>query len=194
MSNTALDPPNLGCQRLAELYREHHSRVLGLCRYLLGSPEEAEDAASEVFLRLPHAMRTYDPSQPFSRWLSSVTSHYCVDLLRRRQSEMRLMEPENPAAPEPAAQSATPLEELLSAEERESVREAIAALPEHYRLPLVMRYFNDLDYSEISATLGLTRGHVATLIFRAKAELRGLMGRNQKVRDWSRISFEPAAG
>ncbi len=194
MSTMAFDLASLEHQRLADLYREHHPRVLGLCRYLLGSPEEAEDAASEVFLRLPQAMRTYDPSKPFSRWLSSVTSHYCVDLLRRRQSESRVLAPENPEAPEAAAVGATPLEELLSTEEQESVREAIAALPENYRLPLVMRYYNDLDYSEISQTLGLTRGHVATLIFRAKVELRHLLRKDPAARSWPAISFQASAG
>ena len=41
---------------LAELYAEYGRRVLGLCRHLLGSPEAAEDARSEVFLRLPRAL------------------------------------------------------------------------------------------------------------------------------------------
>ncbi len=194
MSTVAMEFANLERQRLADLYREHYPRVLGLCRYLLGSPEEAEDAASDVFLRLPQAMRTYDPSKPFACWLSSVTSHYCVDLLRRRQSELRILEPEDPKAPEAAALMATPLEELLSAEEQESVREAIAALPDNYRLPLVMRYYNDLDYREISRTLGLTRGHVATLIFRAKGELRRLLRKHPAARNWPAISLQASAG
>ena len=80
-------------EALAALYRFFHRRVFGLCRYLLGSETEAEDAASEVFTRLPRAMNTYDASLPFPRWLMSVTSHYCVDLLRKRKVQVRLFEP-----------------------------------------------------------------------------------------------------
>jgi RNA polymerase sigma-70 factor (ECF subfamily) len=159
-------------EALAALYRHFHRRVLGLCRYLLGSETEAEDAASDVFARLPRAMNSYDSSLPFPRWLMSVTSHYCVDLLRKRNVEKRLFEPAQAGEPEPASSTPSPLQEVLSAEARNEVRKAVGALPERYRLPLALRYYNELSYDEIAATLDLTRAHVATLIFRAKQELR----------------------
>jgi RNA polymerase sigma-70 factor (ECF subfamily) len=167
-------------EALATLYRHFHRRVLGLCRYLLGSASEAEDAASEVFARLPRAMESYDNSLAFPRWLMSVTSHYCIDLLRKRNVERRLFEPAEADAPEPAAVSPSPLQELLSAEARDEVRNAITALPERYRLPLTLRYYNEMTYDEIAAALGLTRAHIATLIFRAKKELRHAMGRRRE--------------
>ena len=159
-------------EALATLYRHFHRRVFGLCRYLLGSESEAEDASSEVFTRLPRAMNSYDTSLPFPRWLMSVTSHYCVDLLRKRKVESRLFEPAEASAPEPVSATPSPLQEILTAESRDRVRRAVTALPERYRLPLALRYYNELSYDEIAATLELTRPHVATLIFRAKQELR----------------------
>ena len=164
-------------EALAALYRHFCRRVLGLCRYLLGSETEAEDAASEVFARLPRAMNSYDSSLPFPRWLMSVTSHYCVDLVRKRKVEKRLFGPAEADAPEPAAVSPSPLQELLTAESRDEVRTAVAALPERYRLPLTLRYHNEMSYDEIASTLELTRPHVATLIFRAKQELRRALSR-----------------
>jgi len=166
-------------EALAALYRFFHRRVFGLCRYLLGSETEAEDASSEVFTRLPRAMNTYDATLPFSRWLMSVTSHYCVDLLRKRKVQGRLFEPAEADAPEPASARPSPLQEVLTAESRDQVRRAVAALPERYRLPLTLRYYNELSYDEIAATLELTRAHVATLIFRAKQELRQALGRSR---------------
>jgi RNA polymerase sigma-70 factor (ECF subfamily) len=159
-------------EALAALYRYFHRRVLGLCRYLLGSETQAEDAASEVFTRLPRAMNSYDSSLPFPRWLMSVTSHYCVDLLRKRNVERRLFGPAEADAPEPIAATLSPLQELLTTEARDEVRSAVAALPERYRLPLTLRYYNEMSYDEIAGTLELARAHVATLIFRAKKELR----------------------
>ena len=69
----------------AGVYQEFHPTVLRLCHYMLGSREEAEDAANDIFVRLPRAIETYDSTQPFSRWLSRVASNYCVDLLRARR-------------------------------------------------------------------------------------------------------------
>src|SRR5438105_9031926 len=77
-------------QALAEVHRRLSRRVLGLCWHLLASREDAEDACSEVFLRLPRAIAAYDGSIPFERWLSSVASHQCIDRLRRRAREQRL--------------------------------------------------------------------------------------------------------
>jgi RNA polymerase sigma-70 factor (ECF subfamily) len=171
-------PPEFHPEAFAELYIEYHPRVVGLCSHLLGSKDDAEDAASDVFARLPKAIKTYDRAQPFSRWLSRVAANYCVDLLRIRRSEQRLFELRDAEAPDPAAPDASPLQDLLSSEERERVRTAVARLPERYRVPLVLRYYHELTYNEIARILGLNRGNVATLIFRAKEALRRTVAAN----------------
>jgi RNA polymerase sigma-70 factor (ECF subfamily) len=157
---------------LAELYRLFYRRVLGLCRYLLGSKVEAEDAASEVFARLPQAMTSYDSALSFPRWLLSVTSHYCLDLLRRQRVERRIFEPREAEGTEPALVLPSPLEALISTERKDAVRAAVTRLPERYRVPLVLRYYNELSYEEIAARLGLSRAYVGIALFRAKQELR----------------------
>jgi RNA polymerase sigma-70 factor, ECF subfamily len=163
---------------LAELHRAFGRRVLGLCRHLLGSPEAAEDARSEVFLRLPRAIDRYDPALPFDRWLLSVTSHHCLDVLRRRRLESRLFVTELDA-PESASVGSesgpSPLAAVLTEEGRERVRGALLRLPERYRVSLVLRYYGELGYDEIAAQLGVTRNHVAILIFRGKRALRRLL-------------------
>ncbi|MGH9407550.1 MAG: RNA polymerase sigma factor [Terriglobia bacterium] len=164
----------------ANLYDEFYPRVLSVCRYMLGSPEDAEDASSEVFARLPRAIRTYNRALPFSRWLSAVASHHCVDLLRRRSLEQRVFAPPGPEQPEHAAVRPSPLDELLVNEKRKAVREVIRRLPEHYRAPLELRYFQELSYDEIAQTLHLTRANAKTLVFRAKKEALRMMNVNGK--------------
>jgi RNA polymerase sigma-70 factor (ECF subfamily) len=157
----------------AELYRRFYRRVLGLCRFLLNSSGEAEDAASEVFTRLRSAMKAYDSALPFPAWLLSVASHHCLDRLRRRYVEGRIFEPVELGAAERAGVEPSPLEEVLSGEQKETVRAALAELPDRYRIPLALRYYEDLSYGQMALALGVTRGHVGTLLFRAKKELRG---------------------
>ena len=50
--------------------------------------------------------------------------------------------------------------------------DALEGLPEKYRLPLVLRYYGDLDYAEIAETVGTTPTQVGTLLFRGKQQLR----------------------
>jgi RNA polymerase sigma-70 factor (ECF subfamily) len=167
-----------------EIYGLLGRRVLGLCRHLLGSLESAEDATSEVFLKVHRAMRgeggTYNPEMAFVPWLMSVAGNHCIDLLRRRKLEGRIFAV--PAAAEDAgprfeARSEAPSVEdaLVASAERGAVRAAMAALPDHYRVPLTLRYFSDQSYDQIAAAMGLTRNHVATLIFRGKKELRSAL-------------------
>lgn len=166
----ALNPEDFG-----KLYQEFHPRVLMICRRTLGSLEEAEDAANDVFMKLPNSLETYDPSQPFARWLARVAGNHCIDLLRRRRSEQRVIEPVHHELPEPTAPLLSPVDDLLSKESSDAVRDAVFALPERYLVPLVMRYFSDLSYSEIARTLGTTKANVGLLIFRAKQQLRGIL-------------------
>jgi RNA polymerase sigma-70 factor (ECF subfamily) len=143
-----------------------------LCRYLLNSFEAAEDAAHEVFLRAQRKLATYDPSLPVSSWLLGIASNHCIDLLRRRTTEKRIFELEGRDAMDSPSGGPTPLGELIAAERGHDVRHALSELPEKYRVPLVLTYYNEMSYDEIAAILGLGRNHVATLIFRGKQQLR----------------------
>ena len=161
-------------EALGEIYRHYVRRVFGLCRYMLNSREGAEDATSEVFLKLQRSIESYDSSIPFPRWLLRVAGNQCIDALRRRQRGLKVfVELEDGAAViDPASSEPSPLGAVISTQERAQVRDTIARLPENYRLPLVLRYYSELSYDEIAQQLGLQRNHVAVLILRAKQELR----------------------
>jgi RNA polymerase sigma-70 factor, ECF subfamily len=169
-------------EALGEIYRRFVRRVFGLCRYMLDSRESAEDATSEVFLKVQRSIGSYDGSIPFPRWLLRVAGNQCIDALRRQQRGRQVtVEVEDGAAvTEPAGSEPSPLGAVLSAEERVQVRDAIARLPENYRVPLVLRYYGELSYDEIARQLGLKKNHVAALLFRARQELRRRLAHGSK--------------
>ena len=169
-------------EALGEIYRHYVRRVFGLCRHMLDSRERAEDATSEVFLKLQRSIKNYDGSIPFPRWLLRVAANQCIDALRRQRRRRQLIvEGENEAEVlEAPGAGPSPLSAVVSKEERTRVRDAIAGLPDTFRLPLVLRYYSDLSYDEIARQLGLQRNNVAILIFRAKQELRRKLARGSK--------------
>ena len=59
-------------EAMGEIYHRYVRRIFGLCRYMLDSRESAEDATSEVFLKLQRSIESYDSSIPFPRWLLRV--------------------------------------------------------------------------------------------------------------------------
>jgi RNA polymerase sigma-70 factor, ECF subfamily len=169
-------------EALEQIYRRYVRRVFGLCRYMLDSRESAEDATSEVFLKLQRSIESYDGSIPFPRWLLRVAGNHCIDALRRqRRGRLVIVEVEEGATVvEAPSVEPSPLGALMSKEERAQVRDAIARLPENYRLPLVLRYYSELSYDEIAQQLDLQRNYVAALIFRAKQELRRKLAHRSK--------------
>lgn len=164
----------------AELYRLHYRRVYGFCRQLLGEPAGAADAAQEVFLRAQRSFARYDESLPFGPWIMSIASRYCIDVVRRRSRERRLFGDETAERIEAEADSTDVLGELLTAERAAAIRAAVAALPERYRVPLVLAYYNDSSYDEIAAALGVTRTHAGVLVHRAKQALRRALAGEQE--------------
>jgi RNA polymerase sigma-70 factor (ECF subfamily) len=173
----AIDRARRGdAEAFGELYRRFSRRVLGLCLRLLGSREDAEDAASEVFMKVRAAIDRYDPSRPFQPWLVGIASRHCLDRLRRRRRERLLFENE-PAEPSVAGSPLpAPLAGVLAEEDRATVDAALGALPDRYRLPLVLRYQAEMSYDEIAEKLGWTRERVGVSLFRAKQSLRRALG------------------
>jgi len=161
-------------EAFGEIYRRYVRRVFGLCRYMLNSRESAEDATSEVFLKLQRSIESYDGSIPFPRWLLRVAGNQCIDALRRRQRGQKVfVEVEDGTVViEAASSEPSPLGAVISTQEKAQVRDTIKRLAENYRVPLVLRYYGELSYDEIAEELGLERNNVAALIFRAKQELR----------------------
>ena len=169
-------------EALGEIYHRYVRRVFGLCRYMLDSRERAEDATSEVFLKLQRSIKSYDGRIPFPRWLLRVAGNQCIDALRRqRRGRQVIVEVEDGATVlEAASDEQSPLAAVMSKEDRAQVRDVIAGLPENYRLPLVLRYYSELSYDEIAQQLDLRRNYVAALIFRAKQELRRKLAHQSK--------------
>ncbi|HYM75837.1 MAG TPA: sigma-70 family RNA polymerase sigma factor [Candidatus Dormibacteraeota bacterium] len=169
-------------EALGEIHHRYLRRVFGLCRYMLDSRESAEDATSEVFLKLQRSIDSYDGSIPFPRWLLRVAGNQCIDVLRRRRREGQvIVEVEDGAAAIEAISSETsPLGNVIRMAERAQLQAAIGRLSENHRVPLVLRYYSELSYDEIGQQLGLQRNHVAALIFRAKQELRRKLAHGSK--------------
>ena len=158
--------------RFEVLFAEQSDAVGRLCRRMLGRDGAAEDAAQEVFLRAQRGFPGYDPTQSFRGWLLAITSHYCIDVLRKRSREGRLFTETDFDPGDLGSSAPGPLGHAIESEQRARLLEAVEALPTRYRVPLVLRYFQDLDYAAIAETLGVSRDNVGVLLFRARRKLR----------------------
>ena len=80
-----IDAAKSGDQELSvKVVERYQGAVYNLAYRMLGDPEEAEDAAQEIFVRLYRQLGRYDPERKFSTWTLAIATNYCVDQLRRR--------------------------------------------------------------------------------------------------------------
>ncbi|MDY7039878.1 MAG: sigma-70 family RNA polymerase sigma factor [Chloroflexota bacterium] len=153
--------------RLIEAYQ---TPVYNLAYRMLGNAQEAEDAAQEAFIRAYTRLHTYDPTRKFASWLLSITSHYCIDRLRRRRLHLVSLE-ELPPWHGVASERPQPEERLIENQKCDAVQALLSALPPHYRAPVILRYWYDFSYREIADAMNLTESAVKSRLHRAREML-----------------------
>ncbi len=162
--------------RLVEAYQKP---VYNLAYRMLGESTEAEEAAQEAFIRAYTQLSTYQPGRKFSSWMFSIASHYCIDLLRRRRLVWLSIEDEEAPAESMITPELGPEDAMVEHEQEKTIRKMLATLPPDYRLPVILRYWNDLSYEEIADATHSTVSAVKSKLFRARAMLAERAGQFQ---------------
>jgi len=153
------------------LVAAYQTPVYNLAYRMLGSAAEAEDAAQEAFLRAYIHLNSYDPHRPFSTWLFSIASHYCIDQLRRRRITWLPLEDE--FALPVRFTSANPGPEATAArrEQQDQMQQLLDVLSPTDRAAITLHYWYDYSYQEIAQTLDLTVSAVKSRLYRARRAL-----------------------
>jgi RNA polymerase sigma-70 factor (ECF subfamily) len=168
-----LNPPQPICPEvLSTIYMAHYQHVLRICRRFFRQPEDAEDAASEVFVKLYRVLHQRDETLPFRPWVSQVTGRHCIDKLRQRKREKSSSLDGIDLDCVADRSIPSPLTQLLRKDEQRQVREQLTRLPERYKVPLMLLYYKRMSYSEIARTLNTGLPTLRTMMFRAKVYLR----------------------
>jgi RNA polymerase sigma factor (sigma-70 family) len=145
------------------LYDRHHRPILGFCRHMLGTREEAEDAVQHTFLAAFRDIAGSTKPIDLRPWLFAIARNRCLSLLRARREQVAL-------------ELAQPTSDSVGAtvERREDVRELlgdIALLPEDQRAALLLAELGALDHAGIASVLGCPRERVKALVFQARSSL-----------------------
>jgi RNA polymerase sigma-70 factor (ECF subfamily) len=156
------DPDALGA--LLRLVLEH-----GLCRpalrKILVAEHDLEDAEQATLAVVAHRIGQFEGRARFTTWLHQVAVNEARMLIRARARR-----PSEPLAEEPAGSAyVTRLSTFVA--NRMMVRQAVDALPEEFRAPLILREYDGLSYEEIAARLDCPVGTVRSRLSRARAAL-----------------------
>jgi RNA polymerase sigma-70 factor (ECF subfamily) len=150
----------------------YQSPVFNLAYRMLGNADEAEQAAQEAFIRAWTRLDSYNPAHKFSTWLLSITSNYCIDLLRKRRTQLLSLDGPLPAHPALMSESSSgPEAQAAIGEQQEIVQDLLQSLPDDYRQTVVLRYWYDMSYDEIAEVMDTTVSAIKSRLFRARRQL-----------------------
>jgi RNA polymerase sigma-70 factor (ECF subfamily) len=156
-----------GRQRTVEqLVVEHYSALYRYAYRLTGCDADARDLTQEAYLKARvHLAQLRDPDRA-KPWLFSILRNAYLHRVRSDRLERRVPLDE-------VGDLAEPLPEPLPDIDPERLQEALNELPEVFRTPIILYYFEDFSYRDIADQMDLPLGTVMSRLARAKAHLRG---------------------
>jgi RNA polymerase sigma-70 factor (ECF subfamily) len=182
MARAALDDT----KAFTELVRRYQTRVVHLVSRLLNDREVSEDIAQEVFVRVHLHRRNYRTGSKFSTWLFTIAANLAKNEMRRRKRRRNwssldeMQETLKDASLQFADKKSNRQEDMEREQLSGVVGEAIATLPDRYRIALVLRDIEGLAYEEIGLALKIPGGTVRSRINRARLMLK------RKLEPWLR--------
>ena len=142
----------------------YNDMVFRTALHVLGTPQDADDAVQEVFLRLLRYGGNFDGEEHLRRWLLRVTVNHCRDVLKSPWRRRRVPWEELPETP------------VFDRPEQAALYREVMALPEKYRTVLNLFYYEELSVREIGKLLDLGDSTVTTRLARARRRLKERLG------------------
>lgn len=160
-------------EAFGRLYEEHALRVFRHAYFLTQDPFLAEDLTAQTFLKALEAIKRYeDRGVPFIAWLLRITGNLTINHKKAQKNGHHAQLPESIID---EGRFASPEKSAETRNDGERVWTLVQKLPLEQRQVIVMRFMDDLPYTEVAQVLGKSVGAVRVIQFRALATLRRLV-------------------
>jgi len=182
-SSAELKPPS----DFTTFMRAYQDMVYSTAVRLTGNDAQAEDISQDVFLKAFQHFDMLKESSTAGGWLKTVATNLSINHLQRYRRRWKFFsefaktddDGEDSSPVEFPAVDSDVLASLTQVERRQWIEDALARLPEHQRVPLVLFHFEELPYDEIAKRLRISLAKVKTDILRARAALAQILVRSR---------------
>lgn len=155
-----------------ELMVLHHRTIEKFAFQCGVRADDIPDVTQEVFIKLYRFLHQFKKER-FTTWLYKITLNTARDYYRKQTNERDKEKKAKNAHLQ--YESVTPENKVLLFEEDRELHQAVQLLDEKYRLPIILFYFQDLSYEQISDILNVPLSTVKTRLLRAKGLLKKAM-------------------
>jgi RNA polymerase sigma-70 factor (ECF subfamily) len=172
------------------LVRQHWRKVFNIAYTFVGTHDQAEDLAQDIFLRIFKSLHTFDRRANFRTWLFCISRNLCIDRYRSSRKERQTLNRDVDAAElSPESTALSPHAQLERRDRVELLRTALDRLAPTLRSAVMMRDVQEQSYREIAVSLRLPEGTVKSRINRGRTELARQIHLLQREQD---AAFAPA--
>jgi RNA polymerase sigma factor (sigma-70 family) len=170
----------------ADLMHRYKDSIYFMALKMVNNKEDAMDLTVETFAKAFEKLDKYQPEYAFSTWLFRVATNNCIDFIRKKKlnttSINGMVDEDGDDRPlQIKSDTLNPEEVSMKREQTQLLKLLIDSLPPRYRNLIVLRYFDELSYEEISEQLDLPLGTVKAQLFRARYLLSNIV--NARNRD-----------
>jgi len=138
---------------------------------IAGQKQDAEDLTQETFIKIYKSLKTVDPEKNFKSWLFKIATNTAYDWLRKKKSDLNCLSLTSHSYSETINDDHA----YLNIENALDFKKLIEKLSPIHRSVLMLHYYNDLSYKEISEALSLPLNTVKTHLYRAKRALLSII-------------------
>jgi len=160
-----------------QLIARFERRVMTVSLRILGTREDAHDAAQEVFLRVFRYLHRLDPRKPIEPWLMRVTINVCRDIGRKRRRHQSSCQDLSDVHSLPMTKTQDPHDGLAEEQQRNLLRRALDELSEGERIAIVLRDVEGLTTAEVAEILQSPEATVRSRISRGRLKLKEAVDR-----------------
>lgn len=179
-----INPLNINKESFAALYDEHIKSIYRFIYFKVSSKEEAEDLASETFLKAWNYLSKIDNSNKihnFKAFLYQIANNLVVDFYRKRSLlPVSLNDGEWEDANVPDGRLSG-IDRIKKEDDAEELKEAFKKIPENYSTVVIWYYLEELEIMEIAQILGKSEGTVRVTIHRALKALKKVLESKSRI-------------
>ena len=158
---------------------EHKDQLYRLCLYLEKDKERADDLFQDTWVKVLEKLHTYDASRAFYPWLTQIAVNTYRDKLRRFKLEFKRRCYEESQLEQLGDKEESIENTFIYKEELGMILEGIKALPDKYKLPLLLVFNEKLSYKEAGEILGIPERLVKSRIYDGRQKLKKLLGKEE---------------
>lgn len=154
------------------LLSQHYSQIRRFALGVVGDEDSADDVAQQTVLQAVKKIEQYRPQTNMRAWLLRIAMNEARQLLRKRKSRERVfgLWRRNEPVVSPKPETLT-----IEKERDEKIWRCVSQLEEKHRLPILLRYTEELSTQEIAHVLGIPHGTVRSRLHYAHKQLQGLL-------------------